>query len=52
MPDENDENNLPKREGLKLVLKVFGISIVILLAVVVIGFGLMVGFCALAYRKH
>ena len=54
MPDENknDENNLPKKEGLRLVLKVIGISIVILLGVVVVGFGLLVGFCALASRRH
>jgi len=51
MLDENNENKLPKKEGLKLVLKVIGISIVVVLGVVVIGFGLLVGFCALGSRR-
>ena len=52
MPDENDPNDPKKGDGLRLALKVIGITVVILLGVVVIGFGLMVGFCALAFRKH
>ena len=48
MPDENDEK---QNDWLKTALKVIGLVLAILLAVVVIGFGLIVGFCALAFRK-
>jgi hypothetical protein len=52
MPDENEPNELKKGDGLKLALKVIGITIVVLLGIVVIGFGLLVGFCALASGRH
>ena len=54
MSEENkgSENDPKKGEGLKLALKVIGITVVILLGVVVIGFGLLVGFCALSSGRH
>jgi len=39
-----------KNDWLKQLLKAIGIVIAVLLLVVVLGFGLLVGFCALAGR--
>jgi hypothetical protein len=52
MADQNNQKNDDHKSGLRLFLKVIGITLVIMLAIVVIGFGLLVGFCALASRKH
>jgi hypothetical protein len=47
MPDEKNENKSERSSGLKLFLKVIGLTLVIILAIVILGFGLVVGFCAL-----
>ncbi len=44
----SDEN---KNDGLKQFFKVLLIIVVVLIAIVVIGFGLLVGFCALSSRR-
>ena len=46
MPEENNNNN----DWLKALLKALGITVAVLLLIVVVGFGLLVGFCALAGR--
>ena len=43
MPDDN-------RRQLKKFLKVLGTIVAVLLLIVVVGFGLIVGFCALSFR--
>ena len=45
MPDEKD-----KKSGLGLILKFLLISLVVMVALAVIGFGLLVGFCAISRR--
>jgi hypothetical protein len=45
-PEEPEKG--PWRKALKALL----ITLVVLLALVVVGFGLLVGFCALAFRRH
>ena len=52
MPDENKANVPKDKDTLKTFLKAIGIVLVILLAIVVVGFGLLVGFCALSSRRH
>jgi hypothetical protein len=52
MGDENNQPNDNPKTGLRLFLKVIGLTLVIILAIVVVGFGLLVGFCALASRRH
>ena len=44
MPDEN-------KNWLEQLLKVLGIIFVVVLLVVVVGFGLLVGFCALSSHR-
>ena len=46
MSDDENKNSL-----LKQILKAVLIIVVIFVAVVVIGFGLLVGFCALGSRR-
>jgi hypothetical protein len=48
MPGENDR---PKDDWLKTLLKVVLLIIVIAVGIVVVGFGLIVGICALGSRR-
>jgi len=41
----------PQRSPWKKALKVVLITFVVLLGIVVLGFGLLVGFCALSFRR-
>lgn len=50
MPDENPPELTKRNSGLKLALKIIGLTLIIGLAVVIVGFGLLVGFCALSFR--
>jgi hypothetical protein len=50
MPDEQYENESDRKSGLKLFLKIIGLTLVGILALVVIAFGLLVGFCTLGAR--
>ena len=47
MPDENDKR---QNDSLKTVLKVVMLTIVILLGIFVVGFGLLVGICTFGSR--
>jgi hypothetical protein len=51
MPDEQNENQKPPESGLRTFLKVIGLTLVVVLAIVILGFGLLVGFCALGSRR-
>jgi len=51
MPDEMNENQEQPKSGLRTFLKVIGLTLVVVLAIVVLGFGLLVGFCALSSRR-
>jgi hypothetical protein len=55
MPEENDPNNQGsdnngKYEWVLQVLKVLGITVAAIVLLVVLAFGLLVGFCALSSR--
>ncbi len=47
------ENNAPENDkfGLKALFKGLLIVVVVTLAIVVVGFGLLVGFCALGSKR-
>ena len=50
MPDETNENQPKPKSGLRTFLKVIGLTLVVVLAIIILGFGLIVGFCALGSR--
>jgi hypothetical protein len=52
MPEENNETSQKRKDGPKGILKGIGIVLVVLLAIIVVGFGLIVGFCALSLKRH
>jgi hypothetical protein len=47
MPNENDR---PQNDWLKMVLKAVLLTIVVLVGIVVVGFGLLVGICSFGAR--
>jgi hypothetical protein len=47
----NGENDRPKNDWLKTLLKVVLLVVVIFVGIVVVGFGLLVGICALGSRR-
>ena len=48
--NQDNENQNDKHDWLKQLLKVLGIMIAVALLIIVVGFGLLVGFCALGGR--
>ena len=47
MPDQNKDD---KNDWLRITLKVIGIAVVVVLALIVVGFGLLVGICRFGGR--